>query len=138
MLRDGWFHTGDLAELGAEGDVRIIGRKKSLLVLTTGLKVAPDPIEEALAQNIGNAHVVVVGHGRPYLSALFAGDLATEEAERALEVLNGTLPDARRVRRYALVREPFTSENGLLTANLKLRRAAVETRYAREIASLYA
>jgi long-chain acyl-CoA synthetase len=136
-LQDGWFHTGDMAELSAEGDLKIVGRLKDLLVPESGHNVAPGPIEEKLSALLPGAQVMVVGHARPYLSVIVTGSVAQPELEKAINQVNDELPHYRRLRRFFLAPEPFSIENGLLTANQKLKRAAVEQRYASEISGMY-
>lgn len=137
-LRDGYFHTGDMAELTPEGDLKIVGRLKDLLVPESGHNVAPGPIEEKLASLLPGAQVMVVGHARPYLSVIITGQVPTPELQKAIDQLNEELPHYRRLRKFFLAPEPFSIENGLLTANQKLKRAAVEQRYAAEIGGMYA
>jgi long-chain acyl-CoA synthetase len=138
-LRDGWFHTGDQGEVDAEGNWRIIGRVKNLLVLASGHNVAPEPIEEALAERLpGAQHVVLVGHGRSFPAALVTGTVTRAQVEAALAEVNAPLPHYRQVRAFHLCDEPFTIENGLLTANGKLRRDRIAARCAAEIEKMYA
>ncbi len=135
---DGWFRTGDRAEVDDHGNWRIVGRLKNLLVPTSGHNVAPEPIEQLLTERIPGVEVaVLVGHARPYLTAILAGPTDAAAVERALDALNGELPHYKRVRAFHLASEKFTPENGLLTANQKVKRDAVEARYAAEIAALY-
>lgn len=139
MLRDGWLHTGDQVEVDATGSVKIIGRVKDVLVPESGHNVAPLPIEERLvAAATGVEQAVVVGHGRPHLVAIVTGSAGDAELERAREQVNAQLPHYQRLRRLWRAPEPFTVENGLLTANQKLRRRAIETRYRDAIEALYA
>ena len=133
-----WFRTGDLAELTPSGDLRIVGRLKDLLVPESGHNVAPGPIEQRLSSLCDGAQVMLVGHARPFLSALVTGDLAPDAVQVAIDRVNEQLPHYRRVRRFHIAREPFSVENGLLTANQKLKRGAVEARYAQEIQEMYA
>ncbi|MCB9691601.1 MAG: AMP-binding protein [Alphaproteobacteria bacterium] len=135
---DGWFRTGDQAEVDTNGNWRIVGRVKNLLVPSSGHNVAPEPIEQALVESMEGADaVVVVGHGRPFLGALVSGNVAPTEAARAVERVNEGLPHYRRIRKWAVVPEPFTIENGMLTANRKLRRPAIESTYADQIDAFY-
>jgi long-chain acyl-CoA synthetase len=138
VLRDGWFHTGDQGAISPRGNWRILGRVKNILVLATGHNVAPEPLEEELLRRLpGAQQVVLVGHGRSSLAALVTGSVPREQAEQALEQLNATLPHYKQIRAFAILPEPFTIENGLLTANGKLRREAILARYAAQIDSLY-
>ncbi len=81
VLRDGWFHTGDRGERTPAGNWRIIGRLKNLLILSSGHNIAPEPLEEILTRAIpGAQQVVVVGHGRSYLTALVTGQVQREQS----------------------------------------------------------
>lgn len=135
---DGWFRTGDRAEQDADGNWAIIGRAKNLVVLTSGHNVPPEPIEQSLLGIEGVEQAVVVGHGRPFLATIVAGDAPQEAIDAGLAHINEGLPHYRRVRRVIRAPEVFTPENGLLTANRKLRRQAIETAFAAEIEALYA
>lgn len=145
-LAGGWFHTGDQGEADARGNWRITGRVKNLIILNSGHNVAPEPIEEALAARLPEAQqVVLLGNQRSYLSALVTaadangshGSLDDGRVQSALDAVNAGLPHYKQVRAFRLVREPFTIENGLLTANGKLKRDAISARYAAEIEQLY-
>jgi len=138
VLSDGWFHTGDQGEVNSRGNWRIIGRIKNLIILNSGHNVPPEPIEDKIAQRLPAAqHVVIVGNGRGYLCALIAGSVESQTVQSALDAVNPELPHYRQVRNFTLVRESFTPENGLLTANGKLRRDAINARFASEINSMY-
>jgi long-chain acyl-CoA synthetase len=138
ILRDRWFHTGDQGEVNARGNWRIIGRIKNLIILNSGHNVPPEPIEDKIAQHLPAAqHVVVVGNGRGYLCALITGTVEPQAAQSALDAVNPSLPHYRQIRNFAIVREALTPENGLLTANGKLRREAINARFASEIDSMY-
>ncbi len=138
VLRDGWFHTGDQGERNARGKWRVTGRIKNLIVLNSGHKIAPEPLEERIARLLPAAQqVVIVGNGRGYLCALIAGTVEPAGVQAALEVVNGELPHYRQVRNFKVLGNAFTPESGLLTANGKLRRDAVNTRFASEINAMY-
>jgi long-chain acyl-CoA synthetase len=136
---DGWFRTGDQGEADADGNWRILGRVKDLIVPSSGHNVAPEPLEAQLASRLDGARqVVVLGTGRPHLVAVVTGDVDAHDVERALEEMNGDLPHYRKIRGSIVVAEPFTIESGLLTANGKLRRDAIAARLADRIDALYA
>ena len=138
VLRDGWFHTGDQGELNSRGNWRIIGRIKNLIILNSGHNVPPEPIEDKIAQHLPAAQqIVIVGNGRGYLCVLIAGPVEPGAVQSALDAVNPSLPHYRQVRQFAIVREPFTPENGLLTVNGKLRRDAINAHFAAEINSMY-
>ncbi len=138
MVRDGWLHTGDQAELDASGSVKIIGRLKDVIVPESGHNVAPTPIEERLVlSGDGIEQALVVGHGRPFLTAIVTGDIGEPQLTAAQEQVNATLPHYQRLRKLYRAPELFTADNGLLTANQKMKRAVIEARYASEIEEMY-
>jgi long-chain acyl-CoA synthetase len=138
VFRDGWFHTGDQGEINARGNWRIIGRIKNLIILNSGHNVPPEPIEDKIAQHLPTAqHVVIVGNGRGYLCALIVGAVEPQAVQSALDAVNPDLPHYRQIRNVAIVHDAFTPENGLLTANGKLRRDAINSRFASQINSMY-
>ena len=138
VLHDGWFHTGDQGEVNLRGNWRIIGRIKNLIILNSGHNVPPEPIEDKIAHHLPAAqHVVIVGNGRSYLCALVVGAVEPQAVQSVLDAVNPGLPHYRQIRNFAVVREVFTPESGLLTAMGKLRREAINARFASEINSMY-
>ena len=163
VLVDGWFHTGDIGELDADGYLRITDRKKDLMKTSGGKYVAPQKVEGTLAANIPYvSQVVAVGDGRHYISALFTLDPAAVEnwatrhgkedlsyaeltqlpemrvsVDRFLKRANAKLERWETVKRYAILDHELTVEDGGLTANMKLRRSVVTQRYADVVGSLY-
>jgi long-chain acyl-CoA synthetase len=138
VLRNGWFHTGDQVDLDRDGSLSIIGRIKDVIVPESGHNVAPGPIEDRLQRAAaGIEQAVVVGHGRPFLTALVTGNISADALETAITELNQSLPHYQRLRKARRLEEPFTPDNGLLTANQKLRRKAIEQRYQSTIEELY-
>lgn len=138
VLRDGWFHSGDQGEVNTRGNWRISGRIKNLLVLNSGHKIAPEPIEDKIAQQLAGAQqVVVVGNGRGYLCALVTGSVTKDAVQAAMDTVNAELPHYRQVRNFTVIAEAFTPESGLLTANGKLKRDAINQKYREEIEQMY-
>jgi long-chain acyl-CoA synthetase len=139
VLRDGWFHTGDQGEVNVNGNWRVTGRLKNLIILNSGHNIAPEPIEEELLRALrGAQQVVLVGNGRSFLAAIITGEVARSEIDSQIERLNATLPHYRTIRMFHAVRESFTIENGLLTANGKLKRDAIAAKYNEAIEQIYA
>ena len=137
-LRDGWFHTGDQGEMDASGNWRIVGRIKNLIVLGSGHKIAPETIEEEIARDLpGAQQVVVVGNGRGYLSAIVTGNVTGEQVQAVLDAVNPQLPHYKQVRAFCLRQEAFSIENGMLTANGKLKRDLISARMKSEIEDMY-
>jgi long-chain acyl-CoA synthetase len=138
VIKDGWFHTGDQGEKNNLGNWRIIGRIKNLIILNSGHNVPPEPIEEKIAQQLAGAQqVVVVGNGRGYLCALITGQVAPANTQKVIDTVNAELPHYRQIRNFSILPAAFTADDGLLTANGKLRRDAIERRFSAEIATMY-
>ena len=142
-LDGGWFHTGDQGEVDATGNWRITGRVKNIIILNSGHKVPPEPLESALAKHLPEAeHVVLVGNQRSFLAALVAvtsGNGSNEaNIQAVIDRLNADQPHYKQVRAFQIVSEPFGIESGLLTSNGKLKRDAIADRYAAEINAMYA
>jgi long-chain acyl-CoA synthetase len=138
VLRDGWFHTGDQGEMDSSGNWRIAGRLKNLIVLGSGHKIAPESIEEKISRHLPAAQqIVIVGNGRGYLSAIVTGPVSAENIQAALDAVNPHLPHYKQVRAFCLRPEPFTIENGLLTANGKLKRDLISACLKNEIEDMY-
>jgi long-chain acyl-CoA synthetase len=139
VLRDGWFHTGDQGENDATGNWKIIGRIKNLIILGSGHNVAPEPIEDELLLSLpGAQQVVLVGNGRGYLSAIITGPVTPQQAQVALDAVNLAMPHYKQVRAFHIHSEPFSVENGLLTANGKLKRDLIAARLKSEVEQMYA
>ncbi len=158
---DGWLHTGDQARIDASGHLYITGRIKDILVLSNGEKIPPGDMEMAIAMDPLFEQVMVVGEGRPYLSALivldadrwpgFAQDLGLDPLDREAlgndqvhrEVLRRVraalkdFPGYAKIRRVCLMLEPWTVDNGMLTPTLKIKRPRVQEHYAAEIERMY-
>lgn len=138
-IRDGWFHTGDQCELDPTGNLKIIGRVKNILVPESGHNIAPEPIEQKFLDHCpAAAQCMLVGHARPHLILLVPGEVPDADIQAAIEQVNADVPHYRKIKRHLRVDEAFTIENGLLTANQKLRRKAVEARFKAAIEQVYA
>jgi len=139
VLVEGWFHTGDQGEVSPAGNWKISGRIKNLIILNSGHNIAPEPIEDELLNLLPNAqHVVLVGNGRSYLSAIVTGSVTGDQVEAALNTVNSSLPHYKQVRAFRIRSEAFTADNGLVTANGKLKRDAIARRFTSDIEDMYA
>jgi len=143
VLTGGWFHTGDQGEVDANGYWRIIGRLKNLIILNSGHNIAPEPIEEKLQHALPAARqVVLVGNNLSFLAAVVTADafdgIESAQIQSAITQVNAEQPHYKQIRAFYLHREPFTIENGLLTANGKLRREAIARRLEQPIREMYA
>ena len=159
---DGWLHTGDIAKIDSDGFIRIIDRKKELIVLSNGKKVAPLVIEEALKTSRYISQVMVIGDQHHYLTALIVPNfslLAKFWVKKGLlfqdpvelisqaditqfftslidEKLTAFAP-YEHIKKFTLLPVGFSQENGELTPTLKFKRKIIEKRYKSLIDSLY-
>jgi long-chain acyl-CoA synthetase len=139
VLRDGWFHTGDQGEVNESGNWRVTGRLKNLIILNSGHNIAPEPIEDELLRLVrGAQQVVLLGNGRSFLAAIFTGEIDPVNVISQIARLNDTLPHYRKIQKFHVEPKPFTIDDGLLTANGKLKRDAIAARYSKEIEGMYA
>ena len=123
---------------GANGNWRIVGRIKNLIILSSGHNVAPEPIEDELLQNLPDAQqIVLVGNGRGYLSAIVTGNVTGKKVQAGLDTVNSKLPHYKQIRAFHIQPEAFSIENGLLTANGKLKRDAIAAQLRNEIDQMY-
>ncbi|WSJ86215.1 AMP-dependent synthetase/ligase [Streptomyces sp. NBC_01304] len=157
-----WFATGDIGALDDDGYLAITGRKKDILITTGGKNVAPAPLEDWLRAHPLVGQCMVVGDFRPYITALITlepdgiahwrrmkkkDDLPIEELvadpelqatlQRAVDDANKLVSRAESIRRFTVLPIDFTEEGGHLTPSLKIKRAAVERDFAKEIDALY-
>jgi long-chain acyl-CoA synthetase len=161
-LRDGWLHSGDLGELDGEGYLTITGRKKDLIITSSGKNITPSAIEGAIRQSRWISQAVVYGDRRPYLVALLtldpdeAGALAEKvgagspdpaalaqdpavraELQSAVDDVNRRLARIGQVKRFAVLERDLSQEDEELTPTLKVKRNVVYDRYAEDFERLY-
>ena len=139
VLSDGWFATGDIGELDADGYLRITDRKKDLLKTSNGKYIAPAPIENRLKLSPQILNAVVLGDRQKFPAALIvpAAGAAREKIQEAIDAVNRDLPHHEQIKKFALLEKDFSLEGGELTPTLKVKRRAVEKKYAVLIADLY-
>jgi long-chain acyl-CoA synthetase len=138
-LEGGWFHTGDIGEIDADGFLRITDRKKDLIVTSGGKKIAPQPIQNALKKSPRILEAIVVGDGRKYATALIvAANGATREAIAAdVDGVNKTLASYETIKRFELIPNDLTVENGSLSQKLEVKRRVISDRYRDLIEKMY-
>ncbi len=158
---DGWLRTGDLAEIDAEGYVRVTGRRKEILVTAGGKNVAPGQLEDRIRAHPLVSQCMVVGDGRPYVAALLTLDAEAvaewadrqrkkapfpalvrdsdlrAEVQAAVDAANATVSQAESIRRFTVLPADWTEEGGQLTPSLKLRRHLLMRELHAEIEALY-
>ena len=159
---DGWFRTGDIGQLDERGFLRVTGRKKELIVTAAGKNVAPAPLEDRLRAHPLISQAVVIGDGRPFISAMIALDeealqewaaanghegepmhaLVIDPALRtaiqsAVDDANSSVSRAESIRAYRILPRDLSIAEGELTPTLKVRRGMVEKSYAHVIDEIY-
>ncbi len=136
---DGWFRTGDLGRLDEQGFLRIIGRKKEILVTAGGKNIPPANVEMRFADDPVIDRVVVYGDGKRYLVAcVWVVDGASPaEVQARVDAVNAGLARHETIKRFAVVAQPLTVEDGHLTTTLKLRRKAVYASFHDVFEGLY-
>lgn len=132
--------TGDLGALDADGFVRVMGRRDSLIVTSFGRNLSPEWVEAELLASPLLGQAVLFGSGRPHCAALlWPGVPTTPDVAIAdwVATVNARLPDYARIHAWHRLASPLDSADGLLTSNGRPRRDAIATRYAAQIAALY-
>ena len=156
-----WLHTGDLGELTTGGRLRLTGRKKELIALSSGKKIAPLPIESRLIEDPWIGHAMLYGEGQRFVSALLVPrrpvleawqreqglQLAYDEllghpdvvtrVQQAVDRVNSVLSGPERIKRFVLLDRELSVEADELTPTMKIRRAVVTERYRDRLEPLY-
>jgi long-chain acyl-CoA synthetase len=163
VLRDGWLHTGDIAFIDDEGFVFITGRKKELIVSSTGKKIHPARVENLFKFEPLISQIMLIGDRLPFLTALFTINPAVAETLKGMDMLKGRttaemaaaepvlkeiqkvvsrvnkqLAPFEQIRKYRVLGRDFSIEDGELTATMKVRRARVMENFRESIDELYA
>jgi long-chain acyl-CoA synthetase len=162
VLKDGWLYTGDIAEFDSEGYWYITGRKKELIVASNGKKIYPARIETLFKSEPLINHVVLIGDKMPYVSALFtidpsaaehlpgmesqrgrsAAEIAAAppvlaEVQQAVSRVNNKLASFEQIRKFRVLEQDFTIENGEMTPTMKVRRSRVLENNRALVSELY-
>jgi long-chain acyl-CoA synthetase len=163
VLRDGWLHTGDIGRVDEQGFLFITGRKKELIVSSTGKKIYPGRVENLFKLEPLVNQILLVGDRLPYLTALFtvntqvaetlkgmdslkgrpapelvSAEPVAQELRKAVKRVNKQLAPFEQIRKYRILDRELTIENGELTATMKVRRARVLENFKQDIEELYA
>lgn len=162
VFEDGWFRTGDLGSLDEDGFLTITGRKKEIIVTAGGKNVAPAQLEDRIRSAAIVSQTVVLGDGKPFISALVtldeealpgwlerhgmsgasveeaaASDAMREEIQKLVDKANESVSHAEAIKEFRIVPEDFTEASGHLTPSMKIKRAKVLTDYQDVIEEIY-
>jgi long-chain acyl-CoA synthetase len=162
FLDDGWFATGDIGEIDAEGFLRITDRKKDLIVTAGGKNIAPQNLENLLKTDPYISQAMVYGDRRPYLTAVLTLDVdatyqyaqahgiaaeafpalaAHPQIQQFIEArvaqLNAQLASYETIKKFIIAPTDFTPESGELTPTLKVKRKVVTQQYQEQLERLY-
>lgn len=155
QITDGWLHTGDLGDISEDGFISITGRKKDLIITAGGKNVSPGLLEASVMTSPVVNQCLVIGDKKPFVAALVTLDLADAnnwlesqgakpepdlaslaknaivhaEVERAVNAANEGVSRAESIRKFEILPDEFTEANGMLTPNLKTRRAQIVEHY---------
>ena len=141
VLKDGWLHTGDIGEFD-NNYLKITDRKKDIIITPGGDNISPVKIENDLLKLNFVEQVLIYGDNRPYLIALIVlsadqKNLLGNSIQEYIEKVNKNLSKIEKVKKFIIINEQFTIENGMLTPTLKIKRYKVIEKYKDEIEKLY-
>ena len=139
VIKEGWLHTGDIGEITKEGNLKITDRKKEIIVNLGGDNISPTKIENLLCLNEKINQSFVYGDKKTYLVALIVSDLEENKKEIQLyiEKLNNNLSTIEKIKKFKLIKEEFTIENGMMTPTLKLKRKKILEKYKEDLEKFY-
>lgn len=162
-IEDGWLHTGDIGHIDEDGFLVITDRLKDIIVTLNGKNISPQPIENSLMKDPLFEHAVLLGDNRPCLTLLVKPSLPqveelaerlhitsmtgpemlrseelAEEIRRRVAEITEKLPHQEQIRDLRVLWDEFTTDNGLLTPTLKVRRREVEKRFTEIVEEMYA
>ncbi|KFJ01548.1 AMP-dependent synthetase/ligase [Bifidobacterium thermacidophilum] len=155
QIVDGWLHTGDLGDISEDGYIKVTGRKKDIIITAGGKNMSPGEVEASVMTSPVVDQCVVIGDRKPFIAALVTIDLADanawlesqgaepckdldeasrnpiiySEVERAVNKANELVSRAESIRKFEILPDTFTEQNGMLTASLKARRQAIVEHY---------
>ena len=139
VLKEGWLHTGDIGELDQNNYLKITDRKKDIIVNLGGDNISPSKIENILCLNQFIKQSFVYGDKKNYLVSIIICDkeVKEEEIKLVIENINNNLTLIEKIKKFILINEEFTIDNGMLTPTLKLKRKKILENYKEDLEKLY-
>ncbi len=139
VIKDGWLHTGDIGELDTNNYLKITDRKKDIIVNLGGDNISPSKVENILCLNENIKQSFVYGDKKNYLVALIVSEKENnkEKIKLIIENINKNLTLIEKIKKFVLINEEFTIENGMLTPTLKLKRKEIIKNYKQQLENLY-
>lgn len=148
VIKDGWFYTGDLGTIDENGFFTITGRKKEILVSSSGKKLYPARVEALFKSEPLISQMVLIGDRLPFATALFTinpqvaetvggADVVDKQIRAAVKTANAQLPEWEQIRKFTILPRDFTIDKGELTPTMKVRRAKVLDNWHEEIQKMY-
>ena len=140
IIQNGWLHTGDIGEIDATGCLKITDRKKDIIVSHGGDNISPSKIENFFCNNEKIKQCLVYGDKKNYLVALIVVDKNAKDyttIRSIVDNLNKSLSILEKVKKFKLIDEEFTIDNGLMTPTLKLKRKKIIEKYKQDLEKLY-
>jgi len=139
VIKDGWLHTGDIGELDNNNYLKITDRKKDIIVNLGGDNISPSKVENILCLNENIKQSFVYGDKKNYLVALIVSEkeINKEKIKLIIENINKNLTLIEKIKKFVIINEEFTIENGMLTPTLKLKRKEIIKNYKQQLENLY-
>ena len=139
VIKDGWLYTGDIGELDYNNYLKITDRKKDIIINLGGDNISPSKIENILCLNDNIKQSLVYGDKKNYLVALIVceKEINEEIIKLIIENINKSLTLVEKIKKFVLIHEEFTIENGMLTPTLKLKRKEIIRNYKQQLEKLY-
>ena len=139
VIKEGWLHTGDIGEIDNENYLKITDRKKDIIVNLGGDNISPSKIENILCLNENIKQSLVYGDKKNYLVALIVceKEISEEKIKLIIENINKSLTLIEKIKRFVLINQEFSIDNGMLTPTLKLKRKEIIKNYKQLLENLY-
>ena len=143
-IKKNWFHTGDIGVIDSDNYLKITDRKKDIIVTTGGDNIAPQKIENMLTSTNEISKAVVFGDNKPFIIALIVinrdeikANSVQNKINLIIKEINNKLSTIEKIRKFIIVKDDFTHDNGLLTPTMKIKKDLVFEKFEKQIEDLY-